>query len=151
MACNALGFYNSDAIYEEWAEIKLPTRATAGSAGYDFHIPYRLKLAGDTQGDTTVVTGVRCKIEPGWVLECVPKSGLGFKCGMRLANTVGVIDSDYYNSDNEGHIKAKFSMSQPHVFEAGDKFMQGILLPYGITTDDRADGERNGGFGSTGR
>lgn len=81
---------------------------------------------------------------------CCPKSGLGFKYGMRLSNTIGIIDSDYYFSDNEGHIQAKFSAHKPFSVNAGQKFMQGIFIPYGITCDDHANAVRNGGFGSTG-
>ena len=65
-------------------------------------------------------------------------------------NTIGIIDSDYYNSDNEGHIMVKFSVDRPLTLHKGDKFCQGIFILYGVTFDDNADGIRNGGFGSTG-
>ena len=135
------------AIRREWEEIKLPLRATAGSAGYDFFIPVPICL---DRKPVTVPTGIRCKIDPGWFLMCCPKSGLGFKYRMRLANTIGVVDSDYYFSTNEGHILAKISSKEPFHLEAGAKFMQGIFLSFGITTDDDATAVRNGGFGSTG-
>ena len=68
---------------------------------------------------------------------------------------MGIIDSDYYNSDNEGHIFAKITNDSNEgktlELKAGEGFMQGIFLEYGITQDDEADGVRNGGFGSTGR
>ena len=68
-------------------------------------------------------------------------------------NTVGVVDSDYYHSDNEGHIFVKITNDSRDgkslVVNAGDKFAQAIFLPYGITYDDAASGIRNGGFGST--
>ena len=128
--------------------IKLPTRATFGSAGYDFYLPFDCQFGGFN--NNIIPTGIRCKFVPGWVLVLCPKSGLGFKYGLRLANTVGVIDSDYYGSDNEGHILFRGVADSPFTLERGQKFMQGIFLPYGITLDDNADGVRNGGFGSTG-
>lgn len=131
----------------EWEGIKLPSRATSGSAGYDFYAPFRFSIDSDS---VHIVTGIRCKIEPGWLLMCCPKSGLGFKYRMNLDNTIGIIDSDYYNSDNEGHIQAKFTVAKPIEISAGQKFMQGIFISYGLTTDDNADGIRNGGLGSTG-
>ena len=76
-----------------------------------------------------------------------------FRYRLQLNNTVGVIDSDYYGSDNEGHIQAKITNDSREgkelKLEAGTGFMQGIFLEYGITEDDDADEIRNGGFGST--
>jgi dUTP pyrophosphatase len=125
-------------------DVILPRRATQGSAGYDFFAPETVILPG------TIKTGIRAKIEPGWVLCLFPRSGLGFKFGVKLVNTVGVIDSDYYNADNEGHIIIKLSSDEPVTINKGDRFAQGIFLPFGITIDDSTDGERTGGMGSTG-
>jgi len=138
-------------IRKIYDNIKLPTRATVGSAGYDFYAPFKIRLeCGKT---IKMPTGIRVKIDDGWVLQCYPRSGLGFKYRMQLDNTVGIIDSDYYNSDNEGHIMAKLTNDglEGKVIEvnAGDGYMQGIFTQYGITKDDDADGIRNGGFGST--
>ena len=87
------------------------------------------------------------------MLHLYPRSGLGFKFRLQLNNTVGIIDSDYFNSDNEGHIFAKITNDSNEgkvlKLQAGEGFMQGIFLEYGITEDDDADGVRNGGFGST--
>ena len=140
-------------IKAAYEKIRLPRRATAGSAGYDFFAPAHIKLA---PGETVKIpTGIRVWMEPEWVLKCYPRSGLGFKYRVQLNNTVGIIDSDYYASDNEGHIFAKLTNDSNEgkalSLNAGDGFMQGIFLPYGITEDDAADGTRNGGFGSTGR
>ena len=92
-------------------------------------------------------------MEDNWVLQCYPRSGLGFRYRLQLNNTVGIIDSDYYDSDNEGHIFAKITNDSNEgktvTVEAGQGFMQGIFVEYGITVDDDADRERNGGFGST--
>ena len=128
--------------------IILPTRATAGSAGYDFRAPYDFTL--DVGEEIVIDTGIRAKIADGWVLVILPRSGSGFKFGVRLANTAGVIDSDYFNADNEGHIKIKLTgATKPFAVKAGDAFAQGIFLPYGITEDDDCVAERHGGFGST--
>ena len=92
-------------------------------------------------------------MEPEWVLKCYPRSGLGFKYRLQLNNTVGIIDSDYYYSDNEGHIFAKLTndTNEEKMVEvaAGSGFMQGIFVEYGITVDDDVTDVRNGGFGST--
>lgn len=135
-------------IYES---LKLPQRATRGSAGYDFYAPFSFRLE---PGETIKIpTGIRVKMEDGWVLQMFPRSGLGFKFRLQLNNTVGIIDSDYFNSDNEGHIFAKITndSNEGKILEVseGTGFLQGIFLPYGITMDDNCDGIRNGGFGST--
>lgn len=132
--------------------IKLPTRATEDSAGYDFHIPFSLIL---TNGEPQVIpTGVRCEMESGWVMKCYPRSGQGFKYGLHLANTVGIIDADYAHADNEGHIHIKLVndsiLASIITFNPDDKFCQGVFVPYGITYDDDVETERTGGFGSTG-
>ncbi len=137
-------------IYEE---IKLPRRATRGSAGYDFFAPETFTLnPGETR---KILTGIRVWIEDGWGLKIYPRSGLGFKYRMQFNNTVGIIDSDYYGSDNEGHIQAKITNDSREgksmTVEAGTGFSQGIFVEYGITVDDDASDVRNGGFGSTTR
>lgn len=142
-----------------YSEIRLPERATRGSAGYDFFAPFGFVIKTtmskffDLKNTIVVPTGIRCRFPQDYALLLMPKSGLGFKYGTFLANTLGLVDSDYYYSDNEGHIMAKmFCFSEGGItVDKGKAFMQGILVPFGITTDDIADGTRNGGFGSTGR
>lgn len=137
------------AVYDA---VKLPKRATTGSAGYDFYAPVDLTLE---KGKSLLIpTGIRSKINDGWVLKIYPRSGLGFKHRVQLDNTVGIIDADYYNAENEGHIMIKLSCDahdEGHSvsISAGDGFAQGIFLEFGITVDDDADGIRKGGFGST--
>lgn len=128
-------------------DFQLPTRATLGSSGYDFYAPQRYEVRA---GETIVIqTGVRfITDEPVWLM-CMPRSGYGFKYGMRLYNTIGNIDSDYWHSDNEGHIMAKITADKDFVIEKGDRFMQGVILPYLVADNDSATGDRNGGFGST--
>ncbi len=137
---------------EIYDSIQLPKRATSGSAGYDFCIPIDLKELNPNE-TVTIPTGIRSKIEEGWVLMCCPRSGLGFKFRMRLNNTVGIIDSDYYGAKNEGHIMIRITNESNNgkviSLSSGDAFVQGIFLPYGITYSDDADGVRTGGFGST--
>ena len=94
------------AVYDD---IKLPTRATSGSVGYDFYSPFDLTLFPGV--DTLIPTGIRVYMAPEaelWLM-MAPKSGLGTKYKVRLCNTIGVIDSDYYNAKNEGHIMIKMS------------------------------------------
>ena len=131
-----------------WAKIKIPKRATRGSSGYDFFLPYSLLL--QSTGTAIVPTGIRAEIEPGWCLILMPRSGLGFKYGLRLINTIGNIDSDYFYSENEGHIKAKLKTDVNISLREGDRFMQGVFMPHGLTQSDCVDGIRDGGFGSTG-
>ena len=138
-------------VREIYGQLRLPRRATAGSAGYDFFAPADLVLR---PGETVKVpTGIRVWMEPEWVLQCYPRSGLGFQYRLQLNNTVGIIDSDYYYSDNEGHIFAKLTNDTNEdktvKIAAGSGFMQGIFVEYGITVDDDVTEVRNGGFGST--
>lgn len=135
-------------IYEA---IALPKRATVGSAGYDFYTPVAISLK---PGETVKIpTGIRAQMEEGWVLSLYPRSGLGFKFRMQLNNTVGIIDSDYFHADNEGHIMCKITNDSNEgkvlEVEAGKGFVQGIFTEFGICVDDEADGQRTGGFGST--
>ena len=148
---DAFGEVDETELREIYEAVRLPKRATAGSAGYDFFAPARISLA---PGETVKIpTGIRVWMEPEWVLKCYPRSGLGFKFRLQLNNTVGIIDSDYYYSDNEGHIFAKITndSNEGKILEvkAGDGFMQGIFVEYGITLDDNVTEVRNGGFGST--
>lgn len=133
-------------VYES---IKLPIRATEGSAGYDFSSTINFTLLPGSE--VLVPTGIRCKIDQGWVLKIYPRSGLGFKYRCILANTVGIIDQDYYSSKNEGHIFIKLVNNGLEKFEVreGERIAQGLFEQYGITYDDDATGIRNGGFGST--
>jgi dUTPase len=145
----------SDSTEEEmitiYEGIKLPRRATAGSAGYDLFSPIAFTLK---PGETIKIpTGIRVEMEENWVLKVYPRSGLGFKYRLQMNNTVGIIDSDYFYSDNEGHMFSKITndSNEEKVMSlaAGEGFAQGIFVEYGITVDDDATGVRNGGFGST--
>lgn len=154
---DSIGADKFDAYAEEaYNNIELPTRATSGSAGYDFKAPFTFGVpVGKSR---KIPTGIRAKIDEGWWLGCLPRSSLGFKYRLQLDNTLGVVDSDYYYSDNEGHIFIKVTNDSKKdvgdkrlVVNAGDRFVQAIFLPYGITYNDRASDIRNGGIGSTNR
>lgn len=143
--------YTAEEASRIYKTVKLPKRATSGSAGYDFFIPIDVTLR---PGETAKIpTGIRAQMREDYVLMLYPRSGLGFKYRLQLNNTVGIIDSDYYGSDNEGHIFIKVTNdtneNRTIVMESSTGFAQGIFMQYGITDDDDATSVRNGGFGST--
>lgn len=140
-------------IKDCYDNIVIPTRATRGSAGYDFVMPFDVQF--DSFTDIKIPTGVKCQIDDGYFLMVVPRSSMGFKNYLRLANTLGIVDSDYYNNkDNEGHIFAKVrierTLDNPLVIKRGERFVQGIFIPYGLTDNDKTESERVGGIGSSG-
>lgn len=162
-------------VYEIYNNIKLPKRATKGSAGYDFFIPFNLSLT--RKSNIVIPTGIRCKMNDNEFLALYPRSGHGFKYHLSFANTVGIIDSDYYYSDNEGHIMVelvynsfaemsvytvgtknishggcsydKFKTPEVLEFKEGTAICQGIFTPFNTTKDDNVTEIRNGGMGST--
>ncbi len=152
-----------DELRKWYDEIKLPCQATAGSAGCDFFMPFNLNLAAG--GTFRVATGIRWLTQDGGggskeaaprgerdrVLLIFPRSGLGFKYGIRLSNTVAVIDADYCDSDNEGHIIISIeNPSREDVQLEGKKpFVQGIVVKFEVPDGAASASSRNGGFGST--
>lgn len=150
--------YFDKVSYKQYAEhgdlttfndILLPRRATKCSAGYDFFAPYDVTFeAGQT---VTIATGIRAVMPEDVFLMIVPRSGLGFKYKLRLNNTVGIIDADYFNSPNEGHIFVRMTNESDKTLEIkkGEAFAQGIFVKYCITSDDDTMDERQGGLGST--
>ncbi len=141
--------YLKSGTSDEYSTITLPKRATTGSAGYDFFAPKSFSL--EPNESIKIPTGIRVKIDEGWVLKIYPRSSLGFKYRLSLDNTVGIIDSDYYYADNQGHIFIKMTNcgDKPLSVEQGKAFAQGIFVEYGITVDDDCSACRTGGFGST--
>ena len=129
--------------------IKIPARATKGSAGYDFVSPVDFVLKPGEM--IKVPSGIRCKIDDGYVLEIYPRSSIGFKYQTMLANTVGIIDSDYYGAENEGHIIiALMNMENKELaIKAGERFAQGIFKKYYLAEEEDVNTSRTGGFGST--
>lgn len=140
-----------------YEEIKLPKRATAGSAGYDFYSLSDFTL--NPGEEIKIPTGIRCIIPEGYFLMIVPRSGIGFRYGVRLRNSTGIVDADYSNSDNEGHIWVKLDYPElsrveqkPLVIKKGEAICQGIILPFAVFKNEEKDFQiRNGGFGSTSR
>ena len=101
---------------------------------------------------TLVSTGVKCQLDPGYYLELSPRSSTPLKYWLVMANSVGIIDADYYNNpDNEGEIFLQLINLSPFNIQLhkGDVIGQGIIKKYEVTDDDKAIGERLGGFGST--
>ena len=135
---------------EEYNMLLCPIRKTSGSAGYDFLAPFDIVIK--PHETVLLPTGVKCQIDEGYVLELYPRSSLGFKYNLTLDNTVGIIDADYYNNeDNEGHIKCKMTnhSDKEIVIKRGEGYMQGIFKQFFITKDDNATAKRVGGIGST--
>ncbi|MBR4163570.1 MAG: deoxyuridine 5'-triphosphate nucleotidohydrolase [Solobacterium sp.] len=153
--CEAWKKFDPDATEEKtekiYHAIQLPKRATTGSAGYDFFAPCDIHVPSGSE--VLIPTGIRAKIVSGNVLMLFPRSSLGFKYRFQLNNTVGIIDSDYYDAKNEGHIFCKMINDSREkknlVIEKGEAFVQGIFLAYGITEDDDTETVRTGGIGST--
>lgn len=138
-----------DEIRNMYNEIKFPIRSTKHSAGYDIRSPFYFYL---NPGESIMIpTGIRAYMPSNMVFMIYPRSGLGTKYRLGLANTVAVIDSDYFNADNEGHIMLKLVNNgdkQVHIDE-GQAFAQGVFTQYFTVGGDDADGVRSGGFGST--
>ena len=143
-------------IYED---IKIPARATYQSAGYDFFIPFGMFLPRTRS--VVIPTGIRCSMLQGYSLDIYPKSGLGFNYNLKICNTIGIIDSDYYNSSNEGHIMVKIEnvgFDNTNIdndtinFAEGKSFVQGIFheVFHAFNDEDNtAMIKRDGGIGST--
>ena len=151
---------HEERVKEVYDNIKLPQRSTKRSSGYDFFYPGVRPIAVSRDHSVTIPTGIRCVfLEDGYDLSIYPRSGMGFKYRLHLDNTVGIIDNDYYESDNEGHILIKLSCD-PHTndgrtsvtIKPGDRFAQGIIREFFLAEgDDEVDKlDRDGGMGSTG-
>lgn len=160
------------AIKSIYDNIHIPTRGTYGAAGYDFYLPYSVPL--DLRANYVIIpTGIKCEIKEGYSLILTPRSSAGIKNGFRLRNTIGVIDSDYYNNEsNEGHIMLSCQIDSYPIEDVvrkrtcdrdnytfstsltvNDRVVQGIFLPYGIAVNDEDSDvitKRQGGSGSTG-
>lgn len=132
--------------------LKLPQRGTSKSAGYDVFAPFDITL--EPNEEVNVPTGIKAYMQDGEVLLAFPRSGLGFKFYCRLSNTIGVIDGDYHNNENnEGHIFIKLRNEGNETMEikAGTGMAQFIFMPFLLADGDTFDNGdiRKGGFGST--
>lgn len=130
-------------------DIVLPKRATTGSAGYDFTSPVDVTIKPGEM--VKIPSGLRCYIDEGYVLNIYPRSSLGFKYQMTLANTTGIIDADYYNALNEGHIiVALVNRGNKEInIKKGDRFVQGIFYKFYTAEEEVITKVRTGGFGSS--
>ena len=142
----AKGFENSD--------IHLPYRKTKYSAGYDLEAAEDVIIPSFKKGmaPTMVKTGLKAYMQDDEMLLLYNRSSNPKKKGLILANSVGVVDKDYYgNSDNDGHIMFAFYniKEEDILIKKGDRIGQAIFTPYLIADDDNANAERTGGFGST--
>ncbi len=135
-------------LYEK---IKMPERKTKASAGYDFSSPINCNIKS---GESVLIpTGIKCKIPADEVLMIFIRSSLGVKHNIKLSNQTGIIDSDYYNNeDNEGHIFIALENSGKINFKIniGDRIAQGLFTKYYTVVDEKeVIAKRKGGFGST--
>ena len=134
------------------AYCRLPERSTENSAGYDFYV--QEDVVCKSKQITMVKTGIKAYFPKNETLLLFNRSSNPKKKGLIILNGVGVVDADYAdNPDNEGEIAGLFynMLDEDVVLKAGEKMMQGIFVKYAITDDDKAQGQRTGGFGSTGR
>ena len=142
--------FERDIPLGNYEELILPKRSTRRSAGYDFVSPISFVLK---EGESIVIpTGIKVIMEEDEYLAIYIRSSLGFKYNLRMCNQVGIIDSDYYNNEeNEGHIfvKIKNEGDKEVSINKGDRIVQGIFMKYLLTDDDMATGMRLGGIGST--
>ncbi len=135
-------------------EINLPVRKTKNSAGYDIEAAEDTLVPKFTPGvkPTLIPTGVKAYMQEDEVLYLYNRSSNPKKKGLVLANSVGVIDADYYgNPDNDGNIMFAFFnfKDEDILIKKGEAIGQGVFQKYLIVDDDKAEGERTGGFGST--
>ncbi len=142
----AQGFENSN--------INLPVRKTKCSAGYDIEAAEDIVIRPYKPGDnpTLVKTGLKVYMPDDEYLMLCNRSSNPKKRGLVMANSVGIIDSDYYeNPDNDGHFMFAFYnvKSEDAIIKKGDAIGQGIFMKYLVADDDCADAKRMSGFGST--
>ena len=133
----------------DYDSIAIPKRVTEGSAGYDFVCPFDVTIK--TNEMVKIPTGIRCCMEKDYVLQIYPRSSLGFKYQICLANTVGIIDSDYYNVKNEGHIIVALVNrgNKDLEIKKGDRIVQGIFTQFFKAEENEVLDKRTGGFGSS--
>ena len=135
-------------------EIKLPQRKTKYSAGYEIEAAEDCIIPSFKKGDkpTLVKTGLKAYMQEDEYLMLANRSSNPGKKGLILANSVGIIDKDYYgNPDNDGHIMfAFYNIKEEDIqIKKGDCIGQGIFHKFYVVDEDNAEGERKGGFGST--
>lgn len=136
---------------DEYDNIVMPARSTAGSAGYDICSPVDITIPGGCK--RVIPAGLKVQIDDGWAMQLFIRSSLAIKKELELQTSVSIIDSDYYNNPtNEGHIMipVKNESHRPILITAGERIAQGVFVRYGLTDDDVVTRKRTGGIGSTG-
>lgn len=144
----------NDGFENTTPDFNLPKRSTKHSSGYDFECIETITIKPYKFGDqpTFVPTGVKCKMPENEFLMLVNRSSNPKKKNLIIPNSIGIIDSDYYeNQDNDGEIMFAFYNfgTEDVTIEKGYHLGQGIFVEYKLTDDDVSEGERKGGFGST--
>ena len=139
--------------YED-KEINLPIRKTKYSAGYDVEAAEDTLIPSFKKGmaPTLIKTGIKAYMQDDEYLLLANRSSNPKKKGLILANSIGVVDKDYYgNEDNDGHIMFAFYniKEEDILIKKGEAIGQAIFQKYFVTDNDVAEGKRNGGFGST--
>lgn len=137
--------------YED-KEINLPKRSTKYSAGYDFESAEDILVKANSVIPTFIKTGIKAYMKEGEVLYLFNRSSNPTKRGLILANSVGVIDKDYFeNEDNDGHIMFAFLniKNEDVLIKKGERIGQGVFMKFKLVDGDDAEGKREGGFGST--
>lgn len=120
------------------------------SAGHDISIPFDTSIKN---GEIVKIpTGIRCKMDDGYVMFVFPRSSMGIKKGMVICNTIPVIDGDYFGADNEGHIfiSVTNTYKKPIELNSGDNIVQAVFTKFGVADDEEITEKRFGGVGSTG-
>lgn len=139
-----------NSINVEYEKLILPKRATKNAAGYDFFTSTEITLAPNEE--IKFPTGIKIYMLEDEDFTIMPRSGLGFKYYCRLANTLGLIDSDYFNNvDNEGHcwVKLRNEGNIPMTIKSGEAYCQGVFRKHLLADEDNVKTERIGGLGST--
>ena len=141
-------------VVRKWyANIELPKQGTQHSMGIDFCLPYAVNISPHNK--IKIPTGIRwvCDApnDKHYCMLIVPRSSIGIKYGLQLQNTIGVIDSDYYLADNEGHIQLFFVNTSDETISLPQHkaIAQGLIIPYSAPDGTESDNKRHGGFGST--
>ena len=149
-----INFMNGD-VEKAYENIKIPVRKTKYSAGYDICTPIDITIPSGQR--RVIPTGIKAVFEDdemeSWHLQMYVRSSVGIKDGVVLTNGTGVVDSDYFKAENDGDMMlALMNTSDKLVkYKAGDRICQAVFMIHGLTSDDKAVGDRLGGVGSTGK
>lgn len=147
---NTIGGGSAAEMTTIYNNIKLPERQTEYSAGHDFYIPDDFCIEPGNRA--MIPTGIKCTMNTDFVMLIFPRSSLGIKKHISMANAVAVIDADYAFADNEGHIFICIENrgTESIQLKAGEAFVQAVFVEYGVAGSVDVKKKRRGGIGSTG-